>query len=76
MLMFAHGFNIRYDAIRPSPEVDVTMIAPKGPGHLVRRPVRRGHRRAGLIACTRTRPATRSRSRWPTATASAAPAAG
>ena len=37
MLMFAHGFNIHYDQIKPPPDVDVTMIAPKGPGHLVRR---------------------------------------
>jgi ketol-acid reductoisomerase len=37
MLMFAHGFSIRFGAIEPSPEVDVAMIAPKGPGHLVRR---------------------------------------
>src|SRR3954465_13641050 len=37
MLMFAHGFSIRFGAIDPSPEVDVAMIAPKGPGHLVRR---------------------------------------
>ena len=37
MLMFAHGFNIHYDQVKPPPDVDVTMIAPKGPGHLVRR---------------------------------------
>ena len=36
MLMFAHGFNIRYDLIRPPAGVDVSMVAPKGPGHLVR----------------------------------------
>ena len=36
-LAFAHGFNIHYGQITPSPEVDVIMIAPKGPGHLVRR---------------------------------------
>ena len=47
MLMFAHGFSIRFGAIEPSPEVDVAMIAPKGPGHLVRRQYLDGHRRAG-----------------------------
>ncbi len=36
MLMFAHGFNIHFDAIHPPKNVDVTMIAPKAPGHTVR----------------------------------------
>ncbi|HRU98287.1 ketol-acid reductoisomerase [Ruminococcus sp. XPD3002] len=36
MLMFAHGFNIHYGCITPPADVDVTMIAPKGPGHTVR----------------------------------------
>ena len=36
MLMFAHGFNIHFGAIKPPADVDVTMIAPKGPGHTVR----------------------------------------
>ncbi len=36
MLMFAHGFNIRFGTITPPPDVDVTMIAPKAPGHRVR----------------------------------------
>ena len=36
-LMFAHGFNIRFDLIQPPADVDVIMVAPKGPGHLVRR---------------------------------------
>jgi ketol-acid reductoisomerase len=35
-LMFAHGFNIRFGGIVPPPDVDVTMIAPKSPGHRVR----------------------------------------
>src|SRR3954447_25478949 len=35
LLMFAHGFSIHFDQIDPGPEVDVGMIAPKGPGHLV-----------------------------------------
>jgi ketol-acid reductoisomerase len=36
-LMFAHGFNIHFSQIVPSPDVDVAMVAPKGPGHIVRR---------------------------------------
>ena len=35
-LMFAHGFNIRYAQIEPHPDVDVSMVAPKAPGHRVR----------------------------------------
>jgi ketol-acid reductoisomerase len=35
-LMFAHGFNIHFGQIQPSPEIDVSMIAPKAPGHRVR----------------------------------------
>ncbi len=37
MLMFAHGFNIHFNQIVPPQDIDVTMIAPKGPGHIVRR---------------------------------------
>lgn len=36
-LFFGHGFNIRYGLITPPADVDVAMVAPKGPGHLVRR---------------------------------------
>ncbi|GBD12186.1 Ketol-acid reductoisomerase (NAD(+)) [bacterium HR24] len=36
MLMFAHGFNIHFRQITPPPDVDVTMVAPKGPGHRLR----------------------------------------
>ena len=36
MLMFAHGFNVHFGCITPPSFVDVTMIAPKGPGHTVR----------------------------------------
>jgi ketol-acid reductoisomerase len=36
-LFFAHGFNIRFGYVTPPPFVDVAMVAPKGPGHLVRR---------------------------------------
>jgi ketol-acid reductoisomerase len=41
-LAFAHGFNIHFGQIQPSPDVDVWMIAPKGPGHLVRRTYEEG----------------------------------
>src|SRR5881409_3213257 len=37
LLMFAHGFSIHFGRIEPPPGVDVGMVAPKGPGHLVRR---------------------------------------
>ncbi|MFZ0090408.1 MAG: ketol-acid reductoisomerase [Solirubrobacteraceae bacterium] len=37
MLMFGHGFSIHYEQIVAPPDVDVTLVAPKGPGHLVRR---------------------------------------
>ncbi len=37
LLMFAHGFSIHFNQIEPPPGVDVGMVAPKGPGHLVRR---------------------------------------
>jgi ketol-acid reductoisomerase len=36
-LMFGHGFSIHYEQIVPPPDVDVALVAPKGPGHLVRR---------------------------------------
>ncbi|HEY3380523.1 MAG TPA: ketol-acid reductoisomerase [Vicinamibacterales bacterium] len=36
MLMFAHGFNIRFGTIMPPPDIDVAMVAPKSPGHRVR----------------------------------------
>ncbi|MGZ8197600.1 MAG: NAD(P)-binding domain-containing protein, partial [Burkholderiales bacterium] len=36
MLAFVHGFNIHFQQIEPRPDLDVIMIAPKGPGHLVR----------------------------------------
>jgi len=49
-LAFAHGFNIRFKRIRPSKTVDVIMIAPKGPGHLVRRTYTEGGGVPALIA--------------------------
>jgi ketol-acid reductoisomerase len=49
-LMFAHGFNIRFHQIVPSPEVDVSMIAPKSPGHRVRELFEEGGGTPALLA--------------------------
>ncbi len=49
-LVFSHGFNIHYEAIQPTPDIDVYMVAPKGPGHLVRRVYREGGGVPCLIA--------------------------
>jgi ketol-acid reductoisomerase len=49
-LFFAHGFNIRFGQIAPPEGVDVAMVAPKGPGHLVRRTYTEGGGVPGLIA--------------------------
>src|SRR3984885_8734465 len=49
-LMFAHGFNIRYGTITPRADVDVSMIAPKGPGHRVRETYQAGGGVPALIA--------------------------
>ncbi|MDX1664002.1 MAG: ketol-acid reductoisomerase [Candidatus Promineifilaceae bacterium] len=46
-LMFAHGFNIRYGTIEPPPDVDVSMVAPKAPGHRLREVYQEG----GGIPC-------------------------
>src|SRR3954468_11178501 len=53
LLLFAHGFSIHFGQIDPGPEVDVGMIAPKGPGHLVRRQFVEGNGVPGLIALHR-----------------------
>ena len=50
MLMFAHGFNIHSGCIKPPKDVDVTMIAPKGPGHTVRSEYQAGKGVPCLIA--------------------------
>jgi ketol-acid reductoisomerase len=50
LLMFAHGFSIHFDQIQPGPETDVGMVAPKGPGHLVRRQYVEGNGVPGLMA--------------------------
>jgi ketol-acid reductoisomerase len=52
-LMFAHGFNIRFDLIDPPEGVDVLMVAPKGPGHLVRRTYEGGGGVPSLLAVER-----------------------
>jgi ketol-acid reductoisomerase len=49
-LMFAHGFNIHYGEIAPPAGVDVTMVAPKSPGHLVRSEFEAGRGVPGLVA--------------------------
>jgi ketol-acid reductoisomerase len=49
-LFFAHGFNIRFGLITPPPGVDVGMVAPKGPGHLLRRTYTEGGGTPALIA--------------------------
>ena len=50
MLMFAHGFNIRFNTITPPKDVDVTMVAPKSPGHRVRELYRDGAGTPALLA--------------------------
>jgi ketol-acid reductoisomerase len=49
-LAFAHGFNIHFDVIAPPEEVDVFLVAPKGPGHLVRRTFTEGFAVPALFA--------------------------
>ncbi|MGA0239450.1 MAG: ketol-acid reductoisomerase [Acidimicrobiales bacterium] len=49
-VFFAHGFNIRFDLIQPADGIDVCMVAPKGPGHLVRRTYTEGGGVPCLIA--------------------------
>src|SRR5215475_6371392 len=49
-LMFAHGFNIRFGTIKPPKDVDVSMVAPKAPGHRVREVFTEGGGTPGLLA--------------------------
>jgi ketol-acid reductoisomerase len=49
-LMFAHGFNIHFGQIVPPKDVDVSMVAPKGPGHIVRRLFTQGQGTPALVA--------------------------
>jgi ketol-acid reductoisomerase len=50
VLVFSHGFNIHYNQIAPNPDIDVIMIAPKGPGHLVRSEFLKGGGVPALVA--------------------------
>jgi ketol-acid reductoisomerase len=50
MLLFSHGFSIHYGEVTPPPGVDVALVAPKGPGHLVRRQFVEGSGVPALIA--------------------------
>ncbi|MCX7571952.1 ketol-acid reductoisomerase [Tumebacillus sp. DT12] len=50
MLLFSHGFNIHFGQIQPPEDVDVAMVAPKSPGHLVRRVYVQGAGVPGLVA--------------------------
>jgi ketol-acid reductoisomerase len=49
-LQFAHGFNVHYNQIEPPEGVDVTLVAPKSPGHIVRRNYERDEGTPGLLA--------------------------
>ena len=49
-IMFGHGFNIHYNLIRPSANVDISLSAPKGPGHTLRDQYQRGFGLPGLVA--------------------------
>jgi|SRR5579884_3386278 len=50
LLLFGHGFSIHYGEVEPPPDVDVALVAPKGPGHLVRRQFTEGSGVPGLVA--------------------------
>ena len=50
LLLFGHGFSVHYNEIDPMAEIDVALVAPKGPGHLVRRQFTEGSGVPGLIA--------------------------
>jgi ketol-acid reductoisomerase len=50
LLLFGHGFSIHFDEVDPPADVDVAMVAPKGPGHLVRRQFEEGRGVPGLVA--------------------------
>src|SRR5580698_10948108 len=50
MVLFGHGFSIHYGEVVPPPDVDVALVAPKGPGHLVRRQYLEGSGVPGLVA--------------------------
>jgi ketol-acid reductoisomerase len=50
LLLFGHGFSVHYGTVAPPPDIDVALVAPKGPGHLVRRQYTEGRGVPGLVA--------------------------
>jgi ketol-acid reductoisomerase len=50
LILFGHGFSIHYGTVAPPPDVDVALVAPKGPGHLVRRQYLEGSGVPALVA--------------------------
>ncbi len=50
LVLFGHGFSIHYEQVAPAPDVDVALVAPKGPGHLVRRQYLEGSGVPALVA--------------------------
>ena len=70
-MLFAHGFNIHFNQIVPPKDVDVFLIAPKGPGHLVRRKmcIRDSPRGRGICRTTCLFRRVRPRSAWMTSRA-------
>jgi ketol-acid reductoisomerase len=50
LLLFSHGFSVHYEEVATPPGVDVALVAPKGPGHLVRRQFTEGSGVPGLVA--------------------------
>jgi hypothetical protein len=70
-LLFSHGFNIHFGQIMPAPDVDVVMVAPKGPGHLVRSEYEKGAGVPSLVAIHQDASGRPWPPRWPTPRASA-----
>ena len=63
LLLFGHGFSIHYGEVVPPPDVDVALVAPKGPGHLVRRQFLEGSGVPGLVAVHQDATGQRARAR-------------
>ncbi len=72
-LLFSHGFAIHFKTIVPPKDIDVILVAPKGPGHIVRRQFIEGKGVPGLIAIYQNAPARPRKPRSPGPRASAAP---
>ena len=66
MLSFAHGFNIRFELIKPPADVDVVMVAPKGPGHTVRWEYQNGMGVPPYLQLNKMPAVRRGNWRWPT----------